>query len=1598
MKNRHMKRKLKIISSYLLCEFLILGTFPQFTFAENASNYVSVPPLINTSSSGDKSNVLFILDNSNSMDEAPTGQAVGSANAGSKSEIARNAIKDIIDTFGDSSRMGLMAYQQSGLSVRRLHDSQYDASFDPSNYDPDFNGDRASQTKRFRIPNPADAGGYIHYNIALPFYSGSNAGTKFCYSTTADFDNGSEDPVNGPWDTYSCYNSKTGTSDGFNGYSSYSYQSRFSPTDSDYAQNILDFGTNLTWQYVSRTWFSNSSPGKGYLHVEIGDVDASHKALLENKLATSQFSSYTDTPLRNAGLTPIRGSLQSALDYFNGSLAGSQSATGSTPSAPQPNACGQQDYVILVTDGLPSVDANGNAVTNTSTAIANAAAEAANLLAGGIKTYVIGFALPAGVDGSLLDTIATSGGTGATYLAGDSEELLNSLQSIFLSFENTDASSSSSAVLANNSRGEGAVFQAVYSPQKEDNSGNEVSWVGSLFGLFLDENGFIREDTNQNAQLDGYDQDRVAEYYYDTALRKTQVRLFTGAGASSAPDTDVDTPSATVDVEDLKTIWEARDELGEISDVLTQRSYEASASTGRYIITSVDGSSAVDFIQISDDAIAALVAVQNAAAAALADAQADLNVSQAQFDGATNAVDDMVNQRDAAQSLRDDAQTTVNTAETTLASAEASLTTAQTNLTAAEDAFNATSQDYTDHYADRFNALNTAINTTYQNSLDNLLGLSPSAEFNDLINWLVVEEGADITDATVIAARDALNQAMSDYNNLLNEVNNQIGDYSSDVSDAESDLRSITDALAATGDISGGDRADVLAVTSFLYTTDYSEFSQANSNYTTSAVAAAQSALATALIDTGVNENKGPVRSRIDAYDSARAAEAVQEAALNTAFDTQIYSTTTDFFDPHRDLVGDYDSIVTNENNVTNAQNTVNTAQTALTDAEGVLSTREGELAQAETDLLGAQNLLDPVEESYNTFLAAYNTALNAYNQATATVNNSGTLINYLDVPTLAEAYNTVKFVRGEDGIAGTRSRSIDYDNDGTEEVWRLGDIVHSSPALVGAPNARYDILHRDQTYIAFREKYKNRRQVLYVGSNDGMLHAFNAGFWNLSDKKFETTNTFAGGSGVTAHPLGSELWSYVPRSALPHLQWLTDPNYAHTYYVDGDPITFDANIFTEDATHPNGWGTVLMIGMRFGGSPIDVDADSDGTDDTTVYSSYSLFDVTDPEQAPVLIAELSSADMGYTTSIPTVVKKRVKGTSFASPTQNEWYVAFGSGPNQLSDASSTNQAGLFLYDLASRSYKSGFGPLLLTANSFIGDITSFDDGDNYVDDTLYFGLSGGSPSGGSNGSLYRTRLDQAAGLSTSRVINNGEPIISSPTITNDQFGRRWITYGTGRLFMAPDNITTQARHYYGVMEPVDSSGDFTWASQSSANLENVTSIEVRDTGAISRGGSTVQIPSGSDVDTFDELIQAIRENRAGWKIDLPTGGINPSSRNLSKGSLGGNVLFFTSYQPAPAICSPEGTSRLYGVDVRTGTAIPFEVFDVDSDPNVTQNNVVDAYISLGEGLASAPIVLRNSNGSTVFTSKSTTEQINTNVRTGVYRTGRQSWRQLLSH
>lgn len=131
----------------------------------------------------------------------------------------------------------------------------------------------------------------------------------------------------------------------------------------------------------------------------------------------------------------------------------------------------------------------------------------------------------------------------------------------------------------------------------------------------------------------------------------------------------------------------------------------------------------------------------------------------------------------------------------------------------------------------------------------------------------------------------------------------------------------------------------------------------------------------------------------------------------------------------------------------------------------------------------------------------------------------------------------------------------------------RMGDIYHSSPVAVGPP--LLDIA--DESYNLFRRRPEvaNRPTIVYVGTNDGVLHAFVAEDWQNPES----------GDRLEA---GHELWGFVPPVLLPKLDAATS---SHQIMVDGTPVVRDIFYRRLPNDAPNGdiYHTVLVMGFRAG-------------------------------------------------------------------------------------------------------------------------------------------------------------------------------------------------------------------------------------------------------------------------------------------------------------------------------------------------------------------------------------------------------------------------------
>lgn len=373
------------------------------------------------------------------------------------------------------------------------------------------------------------------------------------------------------------------------------------------------------------------------------------------------------------------------------------------------------------------------------------------------------------------------------------------------------------------------------------------------------------------------------------------------------------------------------------------------------------------------------------------------------------------------------------------------------------------------------------------------------------------------------------------------------------------------------------------------------------------------------------------------------------------------------------------------------------------------------------------------------------------------------------------------------------RTTGIDLDNSGTigageTNVWKLGDIVNSTPRIISWIQLNnYDKTYNDSTYTSFigSNAYKTRGTIV-TGANDGMLHAFNLGLLDVindgtshkaslcydsdSDGVCDTTPDELSAAYTTN--LGKEQWAFIPKNALPYLKYFTDKTYCHLYYVDGTPFIFDASIGRDTgATNPaecvetvdadvtkgywhcaktaNSWKTILIGGMRYGGacgepgsaSVYDVEVPVAGKG----YSSYFALDVTDPAN-PKFLWEFSNENLtdkklGFTTTGPAIMKIKARTVSGGvsapvSDRNGKWFVVFASGPTGPINSSQFNgysdqNLRLYILDLKTGNLlrtitMDGTGGLPNIQNAFGASLNNanIDYDFDYQDDALYLGYT----------------------------------------------------------------------------------------------------------------------------------------------------------------------------------------------------------------------------------------------------------------------------------
>ncbi len=325
---------------------------------------------------------------------------------------------------------------------------------------------------------------------------------------------------------------------------------------------------------------------------------------------------------------------------------------------------------------------------------------------------------------------------------------------------------------------------------------------------------------------------------------------------------------------------------------------------------------------------------------------------------------------------------------------------------------------------------------------------------------------------------------------------------------------------------------------------------------------------------------------------------------------------------------------------------------------------------------------------------------------------------------------------------------------------WRLGDIFHSSPVLVGSPASFLP----DLSYKGFEGLYGRtapggpRPRVLYAGANDGFLRGFLAGSWDT------TASPPAYDRGT-----GEELFGFMPWPARQKIRQLPlDTGNRDQYFVDGSPSVADVWLYSNPRVNTKvcnnaidcEWHTLLVSGLREGGA------------------AYHALDISDPTAAgyPGVLWEFPREDdasgvqdfVGETWSEPILTKIRVQvgvddngGAGF-----ERWVAIFAGGyhpngdPNDHAayDPNASEGRAIFVVDLTSGRV---IAEKRLDLSAFPGDPVGdmrfalaatpavFDlDFDGFAD-VIYVGDLGGNVWKWVIGAIGEDRVNDATGLTS---------------------------------------------------------------------------------------------------------------------------------------------------------------------------------------------------------------------------------------------------------
>lgn len=532
-----------------------------------------------------------------------------------------------------------------------------------------------------------------------------------------------------------------------------------------------------------------------------------------------------------------------------------------------------------------------------------------------------------------------------------------------------------------------------------------------------------------------------------------------------------------------------------------------------------------------------------------------------------------------------------------------------------------------------------------------------------------------------------------------------------------------------------------------------------------------------------------------------------------------------------------------------------------------------------------------------------------------------------------------------------------------------MGDVFHSNPQIIGSPQNSTYFREAFPGYSDFAKQQQNRRKVLVVGANDGLLHAFDAGQYRLQPGA--TTGEFTNGTGL-------ELWSFAPRSMLRTINNLATDT-AHRWGVDGSAVVADAFLDPKHDGDPTPadreWRTVVVSGLREGGSayfaldittpdPMELNDELDryvpyfnptaGKPPVVAKCANNLGGAEDVPchdevPYPAVLWEFRDdsdedgngiADLGETWSTPNVGAIKIQvwdGSTFK--TETRYVMIFGGGFD------SSGLTGNWLYMVDLETGKTIYKRRLL--GSAPAEPAAVDtDQDGFLD-RIYIGTTAGY--------MYRVNINQAQPLVSGRVTSAAwEPIrlFDTKTIEGATTVRRPI-------FFRPSVYFVSRLGLYGLAFGTGNRDDL-WTRSTAGGERFYSFVDETDKGASLPYDETRLFLIDPTVRSSVNQVEDRPLGSRGWYRILDAA---LNERMVTPPLTLSGLLFYSTYLPFTStacvnsntgndtscsgnnvdfLCGKSGNSRLYSVFAFNGNGA---TFSADGDW-ASYREVVDAFVS----------------------------------------------------